>query len=225
MNDGLGLSKSKSLFLVLEGFVLEIAVHWAFAEYFGLQLVKLNPNIPWSVAGTFSSTLSPLIATVYMGLRLRCFPVIMIKPQTSLSAGIAILLAWFVLLFQTAALGQDDPFSREILKTRSQPTYFYLSIFVVVAWGPFLEEILNRGYFFGPLRTTWGDTAALLISTFLFVTFHAIFLAIYYGGVGYELLFIFLHSIIFTASYIRGGMAAAILTHMFVNFYLLYLNM
>ncbi|MGH7775061.1 MAG: lysostaphin resistance A-like protein [Candidatus Binatia bacterium] len=216
---------AKSFLVVIEGFVVLVVTHWVCAEYLALRLLQINSNIPWVTAGVISSTVSPLVGAIYMGLRLRHIPLISIKAQTFLTAAVAILLAWLAVFLQTLVLGKEIPFAQEILQTGSQPRYFYVTLFIVVAWGPFLEETLNRGYFFETLRRTWGHTVSLLISSFLFVSFHGIFDVIQDGKVGYDLLFILLDSVIFTLAYIRGGLVAAILTHMFVNFYLTYLNM
>lgn len=218
-------SKAKSLLVVVEGFVVEVATHWVCAEYFALRLVEMNPAFPWISATAISATISPVVATIYMALRLRSVPLISIKAQTFLSTGASIILAWLGVFVQTLFLGKEISLGQEILETQSQPLYFYLTLTLVGAWGPFVEETLNRGYFFETLRITSGDAIALLVSSLFFVIFHGAFDVVYYGTIGYDLFFIFLHSVIFTAAYILGGLVAAIATHMFVNSYLLYLSM
>ena len=218
------LSKTKSLLVVIEGFVVQIATHWISLKHLPQRLVEFNPDLPWITVGMVSATISPLVAITYMCIRLQLIPKMITESKIFRSSAIGIILAWLVVFTQVLFLGKGDPFTLDILQTRSQPAYFHLTLLLLVIWGPLLEEALNRGYFFETLRMNWGTAVALPISSFLFVSFHGIFMTIYYGGIGYEMIFITLYSIIFTAVYMRGGLFAAFVTHMFVNSCLLYLN-
>lgn len=215
----LELSKSKSFGIALEGFLIWV-VSWILGEFFAISLAEMNPDMPLISAEMITSPgISPLMAIGYMWLRLRYIPIVMVNQEVFLGTCAGILLAWLVTFMGVLFLGREVSLAQEILKTRHSP-YFYPTLFLFVAWGPFLEETLARGYFFELLRRSWGDPAGLVVSSFLFVIFHAIF-----GGVGLGLLFIFLWSVILTIVYMQSGLIASILTHMFVNFYLTYLNM
>ena len=213
-------SKVKSAIVVTEGFVVWV-VSWIGGEFFALRLIQMVPTMPLITADMISSPgISPLVASIYMWLRLRSIPTMIAKAPifSYLTAGM--ILAWLVLLLQALVLGKEVSLAQEVLKTQSDSAYFLLALFILIAWGPFLEETLARGYFFETLRTNWGDPLALLMSSFLFVLFHGIF-----GGFGYGLVFIFLFSAAFTLVYIHGGVIPAALTHIFVNSYLTYLSM
>lgn len=154
---------------------------------------------------------------VYMSLRLNYIPPIGLRKKVIESIVFGVILSWLAVFIQTLFLGKEISEAKDILRV-AHP-YFYPTLFLLVVWGPILEEALTRGYFFEILRVKWKDTFALLLSTFLFLLPHGI-----WGDFGIGLFFIFVYSLIFTAVYVHGGLFASIATHMFVNFYLFYLN-
>lgn len=208
---------------VVEGFALLVISHWLASNYLISKLVEILPGLPRIAAGMIAGTLSPLIASIYMMLRMRYVPRLFIKTQTLLYTIGSVILAWMVLFLQAGLLGKGIPLAQEMLQAR--PPYLHVMLFLLIVWGPLWEETLNRGYFFETLKQTCGDKLALLFSSFLFVGFHGIFNLIYNGSVGYDLVFIFLTSIVFTFAYIQGGLTAAVVTHAFVNLYLTLLNL
>ena len=210
--------------LVLEGFLVQIVTHWICVKYLPHSLVALFQDLPWITVGVVLATVSPLVAMSYMWVRLGRSPLMVTETKIFRGLVIGIILAFLATVGQIVFVGKGDPFTVEILQTQSRPAYFYFTLFFVVIWGPLLEEVLNRAYFFETLRISWGSAVALLLSSFLFVSFHGIFITMFYGGIGYEMVFTALYSIIFTVVYMRGGLIAAFLTHMFVNSCLLWLN-
>ena len=207
---------------VVEGFALLVISHRLANQYLVSSLVKIAPDLPWITAGMIVATLSPVTASIYMMLRMRYIPPLFVKTQTLVAVIGSVILAWLVLFLEALFLGKEMPLAQEMLQ--AQP-YLHLMLFLLIVWGPLWEETLYRGYFFETLKQPCGDTLALLFSSFLFAGFHGIFIFIYEGSVGYDLVFIFLTSIVFTLAYVQGGLTAAVVTHAFVNFYLAYLNM
>jgi len=99
----------------------------------------------------------------------------------------------------------------------------YLYLFVMIGFGPVVEELLMRGCFFEVLRQSWGDWRALRMSTLLFVIPHLI----WSGPVFLNPVAIFsliVASVLFTYLYIEGGLVPAIAAHMFWNFYVNFLS-
>lgn len=214
----LNYPRSKSAIVVLEGFGVLIVTHAIGGYYCGPWLAETFIELPQvTVAMLSSSSISPVIALIYLGLRTKFIPRFNVKKETFISLLPIIVMAWIVVFVSVLLYGKESLFGQEILKTL--PPYYYLNLFLVVLFGPLLEETLSRGYFFEILKQSWGNTKALLLSSVLFVIPHSI-----WGSLDISLFFIFLFSIVFTLAYIMGGLVTAILVHAFVNFYLFYLN-
>lgn len=211
-------SKIKSVIIVLEGFGALIAFHAIGGYYCAPKVAGVFPKLPLlTVSMLSSSAISPVIAIIYLALRTKFIPKFTIKKEIFMYILAGIVMAWIVVFVSVIVSGKGDVFTQEILKTPYP--YYYLNLFLLILWGPLLEEILFRGYFFEILRQKLNNTRALLFSSILFVIFHGI-----WGGYGINLFFIFLYSVIFTLMYIQGGLIASISVHALVNFYLLYLN-
>lgn len=212
------VSKRKNTFVIIEAFLIWLIVHAIGGYYFAPKLAEVFPKTPPLVIGLLSSSaISPLAAMVYLALRTRFIPKFIIKKEMSFYIPAGIIGAWVVAYTNLFVSSNKIPFAQEIHGV-AHP-YFYFTLFLVLIWGPFLEETLNRGYFFELLRTNWGDALALLFSSTLFVLFHGI-----WGGFSINLLFIFLYSVIFTAVYMGGGLVASIAVHASINLYLLYVG-
>jgi len=212
------ISKTKSAVVVFEGFAVFLIIHSIGGYYFAQKLSAIYPDVPCLIVSIASSSaISPVIAILYLSLRLKFVPGFALNKKIFLYAIVGIILAWIVIFIKILFIGKESLFSQEILKTPYP--YYYFMLFFVLVWGPILEETLTRGYFFEILRRQWGEVVALFISSFLFLVPHAI-----WGTIGVELFFILLYSIIFTLTYMQGGLIASILVHAFVNFYLFYLN-
>ena len=102
------------------------------------------------------------------------------------------------------------------------PYYFELNLFLSIIWGPFIEEVLFRGYFLEILKSSWSVKASILVSSLLFTIGHKGLAEILLNGKWHyimSVLMIFLSSVVFSAAYIRGGLLAAAIIHMFANLY------
>ncbi|MGE5305011.1 MAG: lysostaphin resistance A-like protein [Alphaproteobacteria bacterium] len=215
-------SKNKSIMRVVEGFALLVICHWLANKFLTFTLVKIAPGFPWITASMMVATLSPVIASIYMFLRTRYVPPLFVKTQTLVAIIASAILAWLVLFLEALFLGTKMSLAQEMIQAQS---HLHLMLFLLIVWGPLWEETLYRGYFFETLKQIWGGTLALLFSSVLFTGFHGIFIFIYEGSIGYDLVFIFITSLVFTLAYVQGGLTAAVATHAFVNFYLMYLNL
>ena len=218
----MNLSKGKNIIVVLEGFGILIISHAVGGYYFSPKLAEVFSKVPLvTIEMLSSSAISPIIAIIYLIWRTNFVPKLRlsIRKETLLYFLSGIVLVWInnfigMLFFWD----KEMPLAKEILNVTTP--YYYLNLFLVILWGPALEETLTRGYFFEILRRNWGTTIALLLSSLLFVIFHGM-----WGTFDWGLLFIFIDSVIFTMMYIEGGLVTSILVHSFVNFYLTYLNM
>lgn len=211
-------SKIKGV-IVLEGFGILIISHAIGGYFCAPKLAEVFSKLPLlTISMLSSSAISPIIAIIYLALRARFIPKFSVKREILMYILSGIVMAWIVVFINVLVLGKGDTFTQEILKTPHP--YYYLNLFLLILWGPILEEILFRGYFFEILRQQLNNTMALLFSSILFIVSHGI-----WGAFGINLFFIFLSSIIFTLLYIQGGLIVSISVHAFVNFYLLYLNM
>ena len=130
---------------------------------------------------------------------------------------VGVIISWLVIFVELLFLTKEIPMAQKILQT-PEP-YNYVNLFLLILWGPFVEETLYRGYFFEILREKLNDPIAIIFSSLLFVLFHGM-----WGQFSISLIFIFLFSLIFTIMYISGGLIASISVHAFTNFYLTYLN-
>lgn len=145
------------------------------------------------------------------------FPDLHLRKEIMLSAIAGIILSWMVTFFSRMGFGPNIRLGPEIAKLTSM--YRYFAVFLIVLWGPFLEEVLARSYFFELLRRQLGAALGLIISSMLFLVPHGI-----WGGFDFALIFIFLYSAVFTFVYIQGGIIASIIVHAFVNSYLVYMS-
>jgi membrane protease YdiL (CAAX protease family) len=117
-----------------------------------------------------------------------------------------------VVNFVTTALSGDSPKSENpVLSLFADAATWKIAMLgvLVVFVGPFFEEIIFRGWLFGGLRKTWGDTPALLVSSALFALIH---------GDAPGLLPLFCLGMVFGWVYRRSGsLWASITVHGFWN--------
>lgn len=212
-------SKFKSISVVLEGFIISIIVHIVSGYYFTHKLAEILLDFPpITIALLSSPAISPVIAIIYLAFRAKFFPKFSANREVLLYSLSGIIAAWLVIFIKILLLGKEISLAKEVLET-PQP-YNYLNLFLIILWGSLIEETLYRGYFFEILKQNWNSKMAFLFSTILFVIDHGI-----WWSFDIYLFFIFLYSVIFTLTYMKGGLIASILVHVFVNFYLFYLNM
>lgn len=211
--------ESKTPQFIIAAFGICMVAHAVGGYFLGPNLAKIFPEIPQlTMSMLASSSLSPLIALFYIGFATKFIPRLNIKRELLTYIPAGIIMVWITVFLSVLILGKEIPLAKNILKT-PRP-YYYLNLFMLIAWGPLLEETLYRGYFFELLKRVWGNRWAFLFSSFLFVLFHGI-----WGGFGIGLFFVFFYSAIFTLLYIEGGLVASIMVHSFCNFYLMYMNM
>jgi len=211
--------KIKSALIVLEGFTILIICHAIGGYYFAPILVRYFSRLPLlTISMISSSAVSPVLAIFYVAVRVKFLPKFKLTREIFMYILSGIVMAWIVSIINVLISGRDISLAQGILRT--PPPYYYLNLFLLIFWGPFLEEILFRGYFFELFRQKSNDVKALLVTSLLFVIPHGI-----WGSFDINLFFIFLNSSVFTLMYIQGGLITSIMIHAFVNFYLLYLNM
>lgn len=226
-------SKTRSGLIVFEGFGIALLSHTLGGYYLAPHIAYSFPSLPHQTVGMLStSAISPVAAIIYLAFRLRYLPRFKIKRETFILVVPAIILIWLITIIGTLLLGKEDIIAQEVLRTPKP--FLYLNVFLLIFWGPLVEEVLFRGYLFETLRKIRGDIFALCATSILFVIPHGLWWHLYYiqdalpGNFlifGISLVFIGVYSAIYTALYIAGGLITAIVAHMFTNFYLLYLNM
>lgn len=117
-----------------------------------------------------------------------------------------------VVNFITTALSGEAPKSENpVLSLFAEAPHWKVAMLglLVVFVGPFFEEIVFRGWLFGGLRRSWGDTPALLLSSLLFALIH---------GDAPGLIPLFCLGMIFGWVYRRSGsLWASIIVHGFWN--------
>ena len=212
----LNSSRTKSLLLVIESLVLCMIVH-AVGGFFIAPIISDSLNsVPWvTISMLSSSSISPILAAFYLWKRAGFVPkLVAINKEWLLNSLAAIVLAWFIAFVSILSLGNSDAFANEIFSIENK-NIFGLTLLILVIWGPLIEEIFFRGFIFEIIRKTWSNLFSLLATSLLFAAFHGIF-----GGIGPELIFIFLYSAVFTIAYIQCGLVGSTLVHCFVNSYL-----
>lgn len=211
--------KIKSLFLVLGGFICLNIAHFVFGHLLEPLLYSIFPSIPKiSNAIISSSSISPVIAIIYFIITTKRYPILIFDKNLFPHILAGLFLAWLVFFLNMIVSQREIPFAQNIIS--SPKPFLYINIFLVVIWGPLLEEILCRGYFYEMLRKSWSDKYAFLLSSLLFVIPHGI-----WGSFDINLIFIFLYSGIFTIVYTNGGIVASVIVHSSVNAFLLLINL
>jgi membrane protease YdiL (CAAX protease family) len=213
------LSRYKCLAIVGEGFLFWQIVHFMSGTLIGPAIYEMNRHLPPSTVATLiASDIAPLVTIMYMSLRLRgWFPELSFGINSVRGVIVGIFLAWIATFLGLVFFDKTNPEAQQIL-TLPKP-YVYHGVFSATIWGPLLEEILTRGYFFEVLQKKWNTAFALVLSTLLFVVPHGL-----WGDWNATLVWITCNSLIYTFVYIEGGLWAAIITHSFVNSYILWLN-
>jgi membrane protease YdiL (CAAX protease family) len=211
--------KRKTAVFVAFGFIFQVVSHEIGGYCLAPRLAEVFPKVPLLTLGMLSSSaISPLIAITYFFLISKFVPRIAIDKNVIFVSLSGIVLAYFVILGDILFIGRYIQLAQDIISVKGK--WYYLTLFLLIVWGPLLEETLYRGYIFEILRKNWGNVLATLFSSILFVIFHGI-----WGELNFSLVFIFLYSILFTCIYIQGGLVSSVLVHSFVNSFLFYVNM
>lgn len=211
-------TRFKSLIIVLEGFLVLQVAHFVGGNFVASVLIQKYPDLPQSTAATIaSSDISPLVAILYMALRSGWCPSFKLNHNVVPGSVAGIFLTWLICFIGLLFFDKENPEAREIL---SLPRlYLYHGVFSVSVWNPVLEEVMTRGYFFEILRKEWSLAFSVIVSTLAFVFSHA-----FWGAWGPGIILIACNSLAFTLVYVQGGVWAAVITHIFVNSYILFLN-
>jgi len=214
------IKRKDGIIPVLEGFVILIMTHALGGYYLFPLLFKAYQNVPIIFLRIISSSaISFLITSCYMIARFKMLPRFPLSKDVFKVAFSGMILIWIVIFIELLFLERTNLFIQELLKQKS--IYLYLAVFFVVFWGPLFEEILFRGIFFEIFVKKFNKTVSVIILSILFTSFHIIW--------GKELnlcgaLILFIDSVVFTVVYMEGGLIASIITHSFVNIYLVFLN-
>lgn len=193
--------------------------HLVGGYFLGPLIARVFNNIPLvTVEIVSSSALSPLVVLLYLALRIGWVGKLNINREVLMYALAGITMSFFLVFIEAILLGKDITFAQEIID--APRPYSYLNMFLVIMLGPIAEEVLFRGYIFEIMQDTWGKTFACIGSTMVFVILHGLL-----GSFDASLIFIMLYSVIFLITYLQGGLVSSISVHVFVNSYLIYLNM
>jgi membrane protease YdiL (CAAX protease family) len=213
------------MLLVTEGFVLNSIILVILGYYFKLLIAQHYPHVPKITVSWFSyPAIAPVITICYLAIRFKHIPKIFTDKKKVIST--IIVGAIVLCVFNSLGLfivGKYNGNAQAILHTSS--FYFPLNIFLYILWIPFIEEVLFRGYFLEILRGSWGVTYSICFSSLLFVLSHHWWFLVF-SDIHYllQVFAIFLASLLFSLSYIRAGLIAAILMHTIGNCYVLYIN-
>jgi membrane protease YdiL (CAAX protease family) len=223
--------KSRSLLIILEGLGVSLAAH-AFGGFYLAPKLIYDYEImlpPVTIALLLTSSLSPVIAIVYLALRLKFIPNFRINKGSVVWVILGTILICTGIYLVNIITG-GSYYSEEILRVPTPYQYFNLALIIV--WTSTAEEILFRGYFFENLRRSWGNLIAIFVVSALFVIPHGIWGALYFTQrmpnfslvvFSIVLTSIFVSSIIYTVTYLKAGLPAAILVHIFGNLFFYYL--
>ena len=207
-------SKGQTLFLVGYAFIITEVFAWVLIYHVAPALILDFPLLPATTVG--------LLFFVALFFGSACVFVIARQTLPSFKFDRAVLLTLIVGLGVNCALyyllrpfvtPRNFDFNRWELNAN-----YLMYLFVLIGLGPVAEEILNRGCFFEVLRKSWGDWAALRMSTVLFVIPHLIWSpSMFLNPV--SILFLILASVLYTYLYMEGGLVPSIVAHMSWNFY------
>ena len=198
--------------------MISAIVHAIGGYYVAPNLKEVFYELPMlTIQMLFASSLSQFTGILYVYVRSRAVPKILIRNNFVSFCLSGVVAVWLISVANMLFSGRYIPFAHEILSEKSP--YLYINAFILIVVGPCFEETLYRGYYFEILKSNFGNLWSILISSLLFILFHAI-----WGGFDINLIFIFLYSILFSIVYIQNGLIASTLVHAFVNFYLLYTN-
>lgn len=202
--------------IVLEGFAILLASHFIGGYFLSACLGSAFPHFPnHTIALLASFGICLPLTILYMALRTKHFPKFSINIKTFLFVLVSPVMIWLLLFVKMITFGKGD--SQGILEIIKGPIpYSYINLFIFLLWGPFAEEILNRGYFYEILKWSWSKSVALIISTILFTIPHYSFSSEF----TFSFFIIPIYSVIFTVMYMYGGIIAASASHIFLNLFL-----
>ncbi len=196
----LELTRVNSLIIVVEGFLVYQASHFLGGNLVAFVLLQKYPQMPPITAATIgSSDIPPLVAILYMSLRVGWYPNLKFGYCVLPGAVGGIVLAWLVSFGALLFFDKEYTEAQEILSLPKP--YLYHGLFSAIVWNPLFAS-------------------SVIISTLLFAGSHWL-----WAGWSPGIALIACNSLVFTLAYVQGGVWGAAITHMFVNGYVLLLNL
>jgi membrane protease YdiL (CAAX protease family) len=204
-------SSTRPVRVVLTGFALSFVTKGIVGLFVQPVAARALASIPpLTLSLLLAVTVSPLITMTYLKARTGYFPKVTGKKDGFvLFSGAGCVAVWGVMLLQGFLLDKHSPFVHDIMN--APPFYYYSNLGLFILGGPFVEELLYRGFFLEILRRKQTTSWAVVITSFLFTLGHL------WGGLDIGLLFVFLGSVIFSFVYIRNGLVASMVVHAFDN--------
>lgn len=214
---GISRISSSRTKIVLETFVLLHTIQFVTGLFLLPFLLQYDLGLPpIAVSGLATTSTSLTLALLYIVIRTKAFPVLI--GENTIPASVAgIFLLWMIRVIALVWFDKTNSYARAMLNLEGSA--FYLTVLTVTTLGPFLEEILFRGYFFDFLKDELGVLTAAIASALLFVVSHGI-----WGGFGAQSILYFVDSLVYVFIYTQGGVLATGLCHSFVNAYVLILS-
>ena len=198
----LELTRVNSLIIVVEGFLVYQASHFLGGNLVAFVLLQKYPQMPPITAATIgSSDIPPLVAILYMSLRVGWYPNLKFGYCVLPGAVGGIVLAWLVSFGALLFFDKENTEAQEILSLPKP--YLYHGLFSAIVWNPLLEEVISRGFFLEILRNQWNLVSSVIISTLLFAGSHWL-----WAGWSPGIALIACNSLVFTLAYVQGGVLA-----------------
>jgi len=193
------------LIQIVVGFFLIPLLHSAFPS---LSRITSNFCLP---------VLSVLIPVTYLGFRYGW-----IRLSDFLLRGsdyLVLLVAISILFVRFSLVPSQSPHGASILygQTMSQlpPFEYFLVLFALVIYGPFLEELLLRKYVFEIFRSNYNVFLAIIFTSFCMT-----FLHIDFENDIYALIKIFVYSLFYTVVYLKSRLGGSFFIHGLANLFI-----
>lgn len=196
-------------------------VIYLFFEYIVVDLLYLKfselyftpPDIVYAVLGF----LLPVCAAI-LYLMLRKYPIPLtkyfVKNKSELQVAlIGIFFCWLFNYLQKTYGGSIDQ-SYAGLSYLDQPYRFLVMSFVFLFF-PILYQTYFLGFYFEILKNRMKMTPAVFLVLISVLTVYSTM----FNGI-FQIVFFSLFQLVFIAAYIKGGLGASILVHLFLNIYL-----
>jgi len=208
--------RKNALVPLLEGPAVLIFSFLVFDTIFARLDITL-PKVSAHFVSLSLSALSTASAVAYLSLRCGFLAKVVIN-RFSLGVGIAaVVILWLFVFFFSIVVGAPRSLWAQSILSSGQP-FKAISIFLATLWVPFFEELLFRGYILELLKDRINVSAAVIVSSIVFV-----FLHLTSGYPNIELFLTFSQSVLYSITYLYGGIVPAFMVHACFNLYLLIL--
>lgn len=211
-------NESVEIRAVFIGFASSFLIYF-FGDLIVHPFHEIVSNVAFLFIHSSITILSMLIPIFLMFNHYKRMPAFIVRSfkESLMTALAGIVLLWLVFfiftLFVFGPKSGNYPFMSASI---SLPVpFFYVQALILIVIGPFLEELLVRGFFFDALMKKWNIKIALSITLLFSAIMH-----LGYGGLG--LINVIVVQSVFTFLYIKGGLLSSILPHMVANYFLIY---